>query len=132
MAKKDESEEQARSPETPLNPPPEPKYVGGFGITVLAIYLIVFTLTLFWGLLTVWPSEGAVELSEEARLILVVLISGALGSMVHALRSFFWYVGQRKLVRSWVAQYVLLPFSGATLGLLFYLVLRAGLFSPEA
>ncbi|MBC8496656.1 MAG: hypothetical protein ISS57_00930 [Anaerolineales bacterium] len=132
MAKRAKPEKQAQPPEVLANPTPEPKYVRGFGIVLLSIYLVAFTLLLLYCLLRIWPSEGAVELADEVRLILIVLLSGALGSMVHALRSFFWYVGNRMLVRSWIMKYILLPFSGSTLGLMFYLVLRAGLFSPEA
>jgi hypothetical protein len=61
-----------------------------------------------------------------------VLLAGALGSLVHALRSVYWYVGNRDLVWSWVAMYVMLPFAGATLGLIFYLVVRGGFFSPQS
>jgi hypothetical protein len=61
--------------------------------------------------------------------ILIVLFSGALGGLVHALRSFFWYVGNRELKWSWVPMYLLLPFTGGLLGLVFYIVLVAGLFA---
>lgn len=69
---------------------------------------------------------------DEQRLLLLVLLAGALGSLVHALRSVYWYVGNRDLVWSWVAMYVMLPFAGATLGLIFYLVVRGGFFSPQS
>ncbi len=138
MAKKGKStpkpppEKHPPSEEIEVTPESEPKLVSSFGIVVIAIYLVVFTLFLIFSLLRVWPPGETVNLTDEVRLIMIVILSGALGSMVHALRSFFWYVGNRNLVRSWVLQYILLPFSGATLALLFYLVLRAGLFSPEA
>ncbi len=136
MAKKGKSSQKTSPMELPatelyLNPKSDPKLVRPVGIILVAIYLVTFTLGLFFGLLRVWTPES-VNLEPEVRLILIVLFSGALGSMVHALRSFFWYVGNRQLVRSWILKYILLPFSGATLALLFYLVLRAGLFSPEA
>ncbi|MGE5457580.1 MAG: hypothetical protein ACM3RX_04435 [Methanococcaceae archaeon] len=70
-------------------------------------------------------------LSDEERLFLIVALAGALGSSVHALRSFYWYVGNRELVLSWLAMYLLLPFTGALLGLIFYITIRGGLF-PQA
>jgi len=70
--------------------------------------------------------------SDEVRLILIVALAGALGSLVHALRSLYWYAGNRELVWSWLAKYILLPFVGSTLGLVFYFVIRGGFFSPEA
>jgi len=59
-------------------------------------------------------------------------MAGALSALVHALRSLYWYVGNRELVFSWLVMYILLPFVGATLGLVFYFVIRGGFFSPTA
>ena len=59
-------------------------------------------------------------------------IAGALGSLVHALRSLYWYVGHGELVLRWVPKYFLLPFEGAILGLVFYLVVRGGFLSLQA
>jgi len=72
------------------------------------------------------------SVSDEVRLIFIVAMAGAMGSLVHALRSLYWYVGNRDLVFSWLAMYVLLPFVGSTLGLVFYFVIRGGFFSPSA
>lgn len=71
-------------------------------------------------------------LSDEERLFLVVMFSGALGGLVHSLRSFYWYAGNRKLVLSWAGFYVTLPVLGATLATVFYLVVRGGFFSPQS
>lgn len=71
-------------------------------------------------------------LSEEERLFLIVLFSGALGGLVHSLRSFYWYLGNRKLVLSWAGMYITLPVLGACLATVFYLVVRGGFFSPQS
>lgn len=71
-------------------------------------------------------------LSDEERLFLIVMFAGALGGLVHTLRSFFWYAGNRKLVSSWTGFYVTLPILGATLATVFYLVVRGGFFSPQS
>ena len=68
----------------------------------------------------------------ETRLLLLVMLAGALGSLMHALRSLYWYTGNRQMVWSWVAFYMLLPFTGAMLAVIFYLVVRGGFFSPQA
>lgn len=70
-------------------------------------------------------------LTDEERLFFIVALAGALGSLVHALRSFYWYVGNRELVLSWLAMYILLPVTGALMGLIFYIIFRGGLF-PQA
>ncbi|MCP2341844.1 IPT/TIG domain-containing protein [Actinomadura rupiterrae] len=67
------------------------------------------------------------HVSRDKAMFLVVLAAGALGSCVHVSRSLYWYVGNRSLRRSWLMMYLALPFVGALLGLIVYLVLRGGL-----
>lgn len=71
-------------------------------------------------------------LSEEERLFLIVMFAGALGGLVHTLRSFYWYAGCRRLVLSWAGFYITLPILGATMATVFYLVVRGGFFSPQS
>jgi hypothetical protein len=114
--------------------------VGLPGIILIAVYHILLSLFLLAGLVTFLSAtaEGS-ELevfnfvfTTEANLVIVVALSGALGGLVYSLRSFYKYVGNRKLIWSWFAMYILLPFVGTCMGLVFYLVVRAGFFSPEA
>lgn len=123
--------------------------VGPIGIVLIMAYLILFSILLLHGLVQFWPPPIPAEesaptsspvtfllwtfsISDEVRLLLIVALAGALGGLVHALRSLYWYVGNRKLVRSWLVMYILLPFVGTTLGLVFYLAIRGGFFSPQA
>lgn len=71
-------------------------------------------------------------IEDEVRLLLIVSLSGALGSLVHALRSTYWYVGNRDFVWSWVGKYLMQPFAGTALAVVFYMVVRGGFFSPQA
>ena len=61
-------------------------------------------------------------------LLLLVLIVGALGACLHALTSLSEYVGTKKFKESWALWYILRPFVGATLSILFYFVIRGGFF----
>ena len=72
------------------------------------------------------------KIHAETRLLLLVMLAGALGSLMHALRSLYWYTGNREMVWSWAAFYFLLPFTGAILAVIFYFVVRGGFFSPQA
>jgi len=67
------------------------------------------------------------QVRREARLFLVVALTGALGGLVHALRSLVWYTGNRNLKYSWLLTYSLQPFIGAALATITYVVLRGGL-----
>jgi hypothetical protein len=62
----------------------------------------------------------------EVRLLLLVLLAGAIGSYIHASSSFVDYLGNRTLISSWVWWYLLRPFIGMMLALLFYFVFRGG------
>jgi hypothetical protein len=121
--------------------------VGPIGIVLMMAYEILLGISLLYSLLAFWPSPTPAggsaatsspvtflfwtfPISDEVRLLLIVGLAGALGSLVHVFRSLSWYVGNRKLVRSWLVKYVLLPFVGTTLALVFYFVIRAGFFSP--
>lgn len=121
-------------------------------IVVAAAVLLALTAVLVVVLVQAWPPAPAVALdggtetpapattvelfgwsptlSRETSMFVVVMAAGALGAVVHVLRSFYWYVGNRALRRSWLVMYLLLPFVGALLGLIVYLVLRGGLTSP--
>jgi hypothetical protein len=69
---------------------------------------------------------------DEVRLLWIVILAGALGSLIHAMRSVYWYVGNRNLVRSWLAKYFVMPFTGSALSVMFYFVIRGGFFSPQS
>jgi len=68
--------------------------------------------------------DWACTLNNNVRLLLIIVVVGALGSLIHVLRSFYWYVGNRNLKMSWLLMYFLIPFGGAGLALLFFLIAR--------
>lgn len=57
----------------------------------------------------------------------LMILAGALGATLHGLRSFYWYVGNRQLVWSWIPMYFFLPIIGAATSTVFYLIIRGGL-----
>jgi len=71
------------------------------------------------------------NINLDTNLLLLALLAGALGGVLHSLRSIAWYVGERKLRWSWVLYYWCLPFVAAILALLFYLLIRGGLISAQ-
>ncbi len=70
------------------------------------------------------------EMTVEVRLLLLVIISGALGGLLRSLSSFAKFVGTRTFVSSWITHYYFQPLIGALLALIFYLVIRGGFFRP--
>jgi hypothetical protein len=58
-----------------------------------------------------------------------VILAGALGSTVHAIRSLYWYIGNRDLKFSWIPMYIMLPLNGATIAVAFHLIILGGFVS---
>ena len=66
---------------------------------------------------------------KEILLLWLVLIVGALGSSLHGIISISNYIGSSSFKETWSLWYILRPFVGAILSLIFYLIIRAGLFN---
>jgi len=76
--------------------------------------------SLFWGLL-------ALPTPPELRALLLVICAGGLGGMLHTLRSFVAFAGNRQLTTSWMEWYLARPLTGGLFALVFYLLIRGGL-----
>ncbi len=126
-------------------PPPKPLSSGTQTSSwIVGVYLLVVTVVVVSMLIAIWPVMdanddwlkvailpivGKVNLTDDVRLLLMVVLSGAAGSCIGAQTSFATYVGNRSLVASWNWWYVLRPVIGMTLALVFYFVIRGGLLS---
>jgi len=64
--------------------------------------------------------------TRELQLVLLVLLAGALGSYLHAIRSLADFIGNRTAMASWFWWYIARPFVGMAMALIFYAVLRGG------
>lgn len=86
---------------------------------------------------TVSPSRvrllaWSVDLERDQAIFVAVAIAGALGGLVHTIRSFAWYVGNRQLKYSWLLFYLTIPLVGALLATIFLVVLRGGLIAGSS
>ena len=68
--------------------------------------------------------------SEGAVLMMVILL-GALGGTLHFVSSLVRFIGNRQLKRSWLPYYLAMPFTGAGLAPIVYMLLRIGLINPS-
>jgi len=108
------------------------------------LYLVALSVLVVNGIIQFWPETPIADSSKidyfgisfavsgEIQLLLLVLFMGALGGMVHALRSYFFHIGTQDFSNNYIVWYVLLPFVGSFTAVIFYLVVRAGFFSPSA
>jgi hypothetical protein len=63
---------------------------------------------------------------DHGELLLAVMLAGGIGSYIHGVNSFVTYVGNRSFVASWVPWYLLRPFMGIAMSVVFYVVVRGG------
>jgi len=107
--------------------------MSNFGILIFGVYTILLAVAIIAGLVVIWPDEKQMLmqgiLGPDTRFMLVVALSGALGSYVHMATSFAEFVGNRMLMRSWLWWYILRPFIGLSWSVLVYFVLRGVMFS---
>jgi hypothetical protein len=120
-----------------------------FGIVVTVLLMVLTTAFAIYSAIVFWPPAvaagttapaatevhwfgGDFSVTQDERLFIIVAFFGFLGALVHALRSTYWYIGNRNFRRSWLAFYFIVPFVGAAFGVLVYVVLRAGLISTQA
>jgi hypothetical protein len=116
--------------------------VGPAGVGCLMLVFMLIAVVLFYVTIAYWPPSVAAgdepdstikffgntyTISRDMQLLMTVAFLGALGAMIHVIRSFIRYVGERRLVWSWIPSYFLIPFVGAGLAMITYIVLRAGL-----
>jgi hypothetical protein len=119
-------------------------YVGAQGITVVAIIIVAVLSFVVYALVALWPANAfaapsvshivgiKLQLDREQRLFVIVAVAGALGGLIHSARSLYEYAGNRVLRRSWLLMYFFLPFIGAALAVVFYVILRGGLITGTA
>jgi hypothetical protein len=121
------------------------RFVPWTGIIVSLVIGVLLAAFLLYSLWAFWPTGTAsarprvsvtylgihFRVSTDVLLFLVVACAGALGGTIHTLRSLSWYAGNRQLKWSWMPFYALLPLVAGSLATVFYLVIRAGLFSPS-
>jgi IPT/TIG domain-containing protein len=118
--------------------------VGVPGVVILALLMAAVALFALYGLWRFWPAPAAatgrspapatfsylgwqVSLTRDQQFFVIVALAGAIGAMLHGLRSLSTYIGEQYLYRSWIPYYALLPLVGALIATIVYLVLRAGL-----
>jgi hypothetical protein len=122
----------------------EPSPMTPLARSLLGVYCLLLIILLLYLLISILPPSlngdaeaiplfgGKLGLGQEAWLLLLVAIAGALGACIHMATSFTLFAGKSELVASWLWWYLLRPFIGAALGTILYLVIRGVMFSARA
>ena len=120
------------------------KYMNRNEIISIALYFVIIVPLTLYFLITTWPMSGTgvdtgevtyffglltLTLPMEARILVLVILAGALGACLHLGRSFTYFLGRKNLKKDFWYWYMLRPFKGATLAVIFYLAFRGILFT---
>ena len=142
-------EQLADEPDVRRSPPPSPgELVSPAMMWLLTIIFALVVVVAIDILLSIWPAEAnapsastsvailwgalAISISPNDRMMLIAILMGIVGAMVHAMTSFADFVGNKRLARSWLPWYFLRPVIGSGLSLFFYVGFRAGLLTGSA
>ncbi|MDZ4839949.1 MAG: hypothetical protein SGJ04_08080 [Bacteroidota bacterium] len=101
------------------------------------IYFVASTLALLHVLFALWPDSARTNqifnlfgqehtFFQEQQILLLVLVGGGIGSMIHVIRSFSVHMANRNFSTSWSIWYLYRPFQGIIMALILYVVLRGG------
>lgn len=109
----------------------------GFYLLFIPVILVFFIID-FWPVKTaanVWSTSNLIlniEISFHLRMLLLVLLSGALGSYIHVATSFSYHIARRDFEPHWYWWYWMRLPIGAALALVFIMIIEGGLFVAPA
>ena len=111
---------------------------------VIVLVCTALAALMLYALWAFWPTSGTTDttstmtffgephrISTDIRLFVVVALAGALGALMHSMRSLAYYVGHRELKWRWIPYYLITLLLGAGLATIIYIVVRGGLFSAS-
>lgn len=101
-----------------------------FFLTII-VYVVYMIIVLWPGSVCTAPWVGNCHITMDVRIIILVILSGALGAFIHVATSFTDFVGNKSFVDSWISWYLIRPFIGSALALIFYFLIRGGLVTPQ-
>lgn len=144
----EQTQSEPDDPETWHTKPPAPAdLVPSSVMWILTVLFAVVAITAIDVVLSLWPTDATVNvpvtkvtilwgsllvnITANDRLMLISILMGVIGAMVHAMTSFADFVGNRRLVRSWLPWYFMRPMIGGGLALFFYIGFRAGLLTSS-
>jgi len=115
-------------------------------VLVISVYILSLLVLSVYSLVAIWPANPATfanstapssvrfltaryTLPSETWVLLIVIVAGVIGSLIHSAWNLGAFLGKREFKASWTLWYLAHPFVGAGLAVLIYFALRAGLLS---
>ena len=95
-------------------------------IILLGLYHVIWALVCGYLIYNRWPELGEVSKFEVKEILYLVMLAGATGSFIHSAGSFINFVGNDQLRITWIWWYLLRPFLGMAVAVIFFILFRAG------
>ena len=121
---------------------------GPVSTVVIVLACVLLGMLILYSLWVFWPTNADLKprkqtptvsffgtthsVSTDLRLFVIVALAGALGALMHSMRSLAWYVGHGMLKWRWIPYYVITLLLGAGLATIIYIVVRGGLFASTS
>ncbi len=95
---------------------------------IIAISVLIAAIILVYALAGYFNQlDAAADKKGNWCILLLAALCGCLGAMVHMLRSFTAFRGADELYERWLGFYITQPFIGASLAMVYYFIIGAGL-----
>lgn len=98
-------------------------------ITLLGLYHVIWALVCGYLIYNTWPELGDIETFSIKKIIYLVMLAWATGSFIHSAGSFISFVGNEQLQVTWFWWYLLRPFLGMSVAVVFFIIFRSGYLS---
>lgn len=70
-----------------------------------------------------------IEYGKNGQILWLLIFAGSLGALIRCLYNFFTFWGSSKFDFNWIWYYLISPFIGGSLALVFYFIIRGGFFT---
>jgi len=96
-------------------------------VLLLGLFHIIWAVICGFLIYQNWPEKVEIKEIDIKNFIFLVMLAGAAGSFIHSAGSFINFVGNKQLKVTWFWWYILRPFIGMVIAMLFFIIFRAGL-----
>lgn len=111
-----------------------------FRIWSLTVIMIFLSILMVYTLISFWPIDGeetvhyffyTTDVSYQNMLMIAILMTGGLGAMISTMMAFINDTGNQQLDNKGFIWYLMRPFLGMLLAIIFYFIVRGGFITGD-
>jgi len=101
-------------------------YPARWKILLLGLYHVLWAVICGYMIYNNWPELDKLDTFKIQDILYLVMLAGATGSFIHSAGSFINFVGNEQLRITWFWWYLLRPFLGMAVAVVFFILFRSG------